>query len=91
MKDKRTPLELAKDLIRIDVLRKETIQQIRSGQQGSGGPGYYMSVGGCMNDKKIPTDKIIVIEAQGKEVNKIFSLREIYNLIEKELNQPSLL
>ena len=99
--DKMTPLELAKALIYNDIVNGATIQQIKAGQQGSYGHGYNVQVGGWIwnednkgqktSDKRIPTDKIVVREANGKLINKIFSLKEIYNLIKKELEQPTLL
>ena len=95
MNDKITPLELAKDLIFNDVIKGSTIKEIKSGQQGSCGPGYDAQIGGWIwtedrrgqktSDKRMSTDNILVRKASGKLINKIFSLREIYNLVKKEL------
>lgn len=89
--DKKTPLELAKYLIKTEVERGDSIGSIMSSQQGMGGPGYHMSIGGWTPENRIKNDKILVSEAQGKIINKIFSLREIYNMVKKEQKQPTLL
>ena len=86
--NKMTPFELAKYLIKTEVERGDSIEDIMSSQHGMGGPGYHMSIGGGV--LRIKNDKILVNEAHGKIINKIFSLREIYNIVKKELNQPTL-
>lgn len=92
MKDteKMTPLELAKWHIQRKVEWGEEIRDIMAGQSYSGGPKYGVGIGGWIKGQRIKTDKILVSQANGKNINQIFSLREIYNLIKKEQEQPTL-
>ena len=96
-----SPFEVAKDLIRTEVVDYGyTIKQIMAGQQGSYRGGNDAQVGGWMwtednkgqktSDKRVGTNKILVRKAGGKLVNKIFSLTEVYNVLKKEINQSTL-
>ena len=101
MKKLISPFEVAKDLIRTEVvLYNYTIKQISASQHGSFGGGNDAQVGGWMwtednkgqktSDKIVGTNKILVRRAGGKLVNKIFSLTEVYNALKNEIDQPTL-
>lgn len=109
------PIELAKWLIRSEVLRGDEISHIRGTQAYSGGPGYSVSIGGamysvrshermdlahgkgykafaraCQVECSVPTSKILVAKAKNKIVNQVYSLAEIYRMVEREQVQPTL-
>ena len=76
-----TTREAAIDLIKVYVLRGETIAQLKASQQGALLTGYHASIGGFINNKKYNTDHIIVYKVDDKEVNMIFKLKDIYDSI----------
>lgn len=49
---------------------------------------YFEDIGDPI--KRIPTSKILVSEAQGKYVNEVFSLAELFRIIKKESKQLTL-
>ena len=93
-----TAREAAKELIRYEVFRGDTIEQIAAGYQGHYGADYEAKVGGYMwrdadlhksNGKpfKHLSNRQIGVEQVGKvEVMQVFSLKDIYNeiLLEKQ-------
>lgn len=79
-----TAREEAKNLIRTEVYRGDTLEQIRAGQSGQWGADVKMSIGGTWQGKRTATDKIVVYEINGKQVNQIFSLKEIFDELQQE-------
>ncbi len=85
-----TAREAAKKLIRVYVLRGDTIEQLASGMLGSFGGEYDAQIGGYIFNnfqksnqvsKKLGRYQIGVSEINGVECMEIFSLHEIYNEI----------
>jgi hypothetical protein len=87
--DESTARGLAKKLIRYYVERGDTIKQLKDGQGGSSSMEYSASIGGYINGKRISTDKIIVTRVAGKDVEEIFSLKEIFDEITAEKTAES--
>lgn len=77
-------LEAAKTLIRPYVKRGSGLDFLKD--MGAVSPNsYWVTIGGYMNGKKITNEQIGVSrDMNGKEVNKIFKLKEIYKQIEQE-------
>jgi len=85
-----TAREAAKKLIRVYVLRGDTIEQLASGMLGSFGGEYDAQIGGYIFNnfqksnqvsKKLGRYQIGVSEINGVECMEIFSLYEIYREI----------
>lgn len=93
-----TPREAAKDLIRVYVLRGDTIKQLADGVMGYMGSDYAAQIGGWLwrrEDLNKPNGKplkhvssyqIGVERVGADEVMEVFSLNDIYNeiLLEKQ-------
>lgn len=77
-----TPRDAAIDLIKPYVLRGDDIKEI--GQMGSLNEKYNAQVGGYVAGKRIGTDKIAVTEFNGEKVEKIFSLKKLFNEIKSQ-------
>lgn len=101
-----TPKEAAIDLIKVYVLRGETIKDLQNSSMGAHGGNYNASVGGYIFPdywyiepkkvptsviKKIPSNKILVQMVDNKIVNEIFSLETIFNEIRSGNIQKELL
>lgn len=67
-----TPKQVAINLIEYYVLRGDSYQSLKSGQQGTWCSDYHCG---------IYKDKIVVSEIKGVECNYVFSLRKIYDEI----------
>jgi len=85
-----TAREAAKDLIRYEVLRGDTIKQLADGSQGSYSDNYHANIGGYIWNnfqkenqisKKVGRYQIGVERVGNTECMEIFSLQEIYNEI----------
>lgn len=74
-------IDVAKKLIRHEVERGDDIGYLRRGQQGCSG-GYWAA--------HIKGDKIFVTRIKKKEINEIFPLSKIFNMIKRESVQPTL-
>jgi hypothetical protein len=85
-----TPREAAVKLIRSQVENGSTIQQIKQSQHCHCCKEYWANVGGYADQKRYPTDKIVVHAVNDKKIKPaaIFSLREIYNEIKKSSGAP---
>lgn len=77
--------EAAIELIKVYVLRGETIKQLSAGQMGHTSPGgLSASIGGYIEGKRYPTSKIVVSrDIKGEEVNKVFDLSKVYGHIKE--------
>lgn len=86
---KYTAKRAAIDLIRAYVERGDSLKSIQGGYLGSYSPEYHASIGGMIflsdksgeSVKKIPPTKILVKTIGSKTVNKVFSLKDIYDEI----------
>jgi len=80
-----TAREVAIDLIRFYVLRGDTLESLKAGQQGAYSDDYHASISGYSepgNPKtKVDSNHILVTQVEGKEVVEIFSLKELYDEI----------
>jgi hypothetical protein len=89
MNNQFTAHEAAIDLIKAYVIRGDSLESLRSGQQGSYSDDYHAEIGGCINGKHYGPDKIIVSNLNGKELDtpSIFSLEKIfYTILGKQQN-----
>ena len=82
-----TARELAVYLIKYEVLRGDTIEQLKAGQQGYAGKDGWVSIGGYHDGNKISTDFILVEELDGKKCFYTFKLKDIYNSIKAGTQQ----
>ena len=82
--------DAAKALIRSQVANGDSIEHIKQSQHGHCCKEYWANVGGYADQKRYPTDKIVVHEVNDKKIKPaaIFSLREIYNEIKKSSGAP---
>jgi len=81
-----SPRDLAKDLIRVYVLRGDTLHSLQAGQQGASCSEYSAHIGGY----GIKPDRIVVSRFQGQEMKELYSLKELYNEIKNERLQLTL-
>lgn len=86
-----TPKEVAINLIRTYVERGDDLKSLTSGQMGKFGYNYSAQIGGYINGKKYANDKILVLKIKQKEINEVFSLKEIFNEIKSGNIQKELL
>jgi len=75
------PKQAAMELVESYVMRGDSLQSLRSGQQGCSCEEFRAMIGGYLNGKKYGTDKIIVREINGRECEEVFSLSEIFYFI----------
>lgn len=76
-----TPRQAAIKLIEHYVLRGDSIEDLRHGQMGCLGKDFSAEIGGFMGAKAYGPDKILVHRVKDKEVNKVFSLKKIFDFI----------
>jgi len=76
-----TARDAAKDLIRVYVLRGDSLDYIKKRQGGAYGTEYHAQIGGYLNGKSLGSNKIIVSQLNGKDISEVFSLEELFNEI----------
>lgn len=74
-------------MIKFYVLRGDTYEDLKSGYMGEHGRDFSASISGYICGKNYGNDKILVNELNGKKVNAVFSLREIFNEIKRGYRQ----
>lgn len=89
--------EVAINLIKVYVLRGDSLESLRKSYLGSCGGGNSASIGGYIfhdneqiASEKISNDNILVDEVNGKKTCKIYKLKTIYDEIIQSQNQLSL-
>lgn len=92
-------LQAARRLIEVYVRRGDSIASLKAGQGGASSPNSYSAmIGGWVDGKRYSTDHLIVQrDMEGNEVNKVYKLKYVYDLIkgeqsngqEKELHQTA--
>ena len=80
------PRDFAKKLIDTYVLRGDSIESLKAGQQGWSWTGFSVAIGGCAwKDNKLihkgKSDEIIVSRFEGEECCHIFKLKELFDEI----------
>jgi len=83
----KTPRDAAKELIRHEVERGDSLQHITEGQHGCCTNEYTAGIGGWLGSKEsCSRTEIAVTKIAGKKIvpAAVFSLREIYNEIKAE-------
>jgi len=85
-----TPLDAAKDLIREDVVFGKSMNEIKSSLSGRFCRYYCAHIGVFIGNKLQSLEKICVKEVGGKEIFEVFNLSDVYNLVKKEMSQPTL-
>lgn len=78
-----TPREAAINFIKPYVDRGDTIEDLKSSRMGHMEKGLWVEIGGYVNHKNIGSNKILVKELNGKIINEVFNLTELYNEIKK--------
>lgn len=86
----KTPFEAAMKLIESDVRRGISVKAIRRGQPGWFDGDFDAQVSGYMptGGKKYGPDKILVFQVNGKPVQEVFSLAEVYKAVKNNLPKP---
>lgn len=69
---------MAIELIEGYVKRGDSLESLKAGQLCCFGSHWNASIGGWIDGKKLPNDKILVKSIGEKEVNEVFKLAEIY-------------
>ena len=85
---KKKAFELAKSLIRSNVLRGDDYSWVKGTYAGKVTPDGWVQIGGSKNGKNIGNDKILVQKLKDKEVNIVFPLKEVWDAILKEKETP---
>lgn len=83
-----TSKEIAVNLIKVYVLRGETIKDLKSGKMGSCCDSYSASISGYYNNKYYDSNKIVV---DFNNSISIYKLKDIYDEIIKNNIQTTLL
>jgi len=84
--------DAAKNLIRVYVVRGDSIESLKAGQGGCACDEFRGSIGGYVNGKRISTDNII-IDRVGKEdltPPHIYNLKAIYEEILEDIQLPDI-
>lgn len=90
-----TAKDVAINLIEAYVKRGDSIESLRSGQQGMGGGIGSASISGYIGDKKYNSHFIVVSRIgdykDGTPVEAVFKLEDLYNEIKDDRKQLTLL
>jgi len=93
-----TAFDAAVDLIRVYVLRGDTISSLRSGAMGSYSEEYEAQIGGYLwtgplaHKKRFGPDKVLVHRIGRRDCGQVVSLRQAYEFVKKgEVRQLALL
>lgn len=80
---KEKAFSCAVNMLKVYILRGETIKQTKSGCMGSCNDRYCASVSGYVGNKKYSSDYVIVTEVDKQKVEYVFKLTDIYDHVLK--------
>jgi hypothetical protein len=77
-------------MIKPYVLRGDTIESLKAGQQSHAGKDFWAKIGGFVDGKKVPPSKIIVTHLDGKELDNpvILDLQKLMDVVKTESKPP---
>lgn len=83
------PIEIAKNFIRVQVERGDTLEDLINSQMGGGDINYHCDINPnhIINGKRVKRDSLVISRINGKSVEIVIPLSKVFNLLKAKQMQ----